>query len=41
MNQVYVFYINVKTKLVETLMELENSFTKALEIIALKTIKIK
>ena len=39
-NQVSVFYINGKTKLVETFVTLQKSFTKALEIIALQIIKI-
>ena len=40
-NQVSVFYINVKTKLVEIFVTLKRMFTKPLEIIALQTIKIK
>ena len=40
-NEVSVFYINVKTKLVETFMTLENFCTKSLEVIALQIIKIK
>ena len=40
MNQVYVFYINGKTKLVETFVTLQKIFNKVLEIIALQNIKI-
>ena len=39
-NQVSVFYINGKRKLVETFVTLQKIFTKALEIIALEIIKI-
>ena len=39
-DQVSVFYINGKTKLVETFPTLQKSFTKPLEIIALQIIKI-
>ena len=40
MNQVYVFYINGKTKLVETFVTLQKIFNKVLEVIALQNIKI-
>ena len=40
MNQVYVFYINGKTKLFETFVTLEKIFTKIFKIIALQIIKI-
>ena len=40
-NQVSRFYINIKTKSVETLVALQKAFTKPLEIIALQIIKIK
>ena len=40
MNLVYVFYINGKTKLVETFVTLQKIFNKVLEIIALQNIKI-
>ena len=39
-NQVSVFYIKGKTKLVETFVTLQKIFTKSLEIIALQIIKI-
>ena len=40
-NQVSRFYINIKTKSVETVVALQKAFTKPLEIIALQIIKIK
>ena len=40
-NEVSVFYINVKTKLVETFMTSEKFFTRSLEIITWQIIKIK
>ena len=39
-NQLSVFYINGKRKLVQTFVRLQKSFTKALEIIMLQIIKI-
>ena len=39
-NQVSVFYINGKRKIVETFAALQKIFTKALEIIALKFLKL-
>ena len=39
-NQGSVFYINGKTKSVETFVTQQKSFTKSLEIIALQIIKI-
>ena len=40
-NQVSVFYINIKAKIVETFLTLQKIFTKPVEIVALQIIKIK